>query len=567
MPDRRQRDSIDSQAEARDQEIIGTDDRVTRLKYPGSDDQHPGGLNISLSTPLSHLETTLVKLKETSGDDDTLLLFAVVSRAYPGGSEMMRMPSLRREGLSKQDGKADDVPLLASGDRGNGDDDVTLVLGDDNGDQGPLEDYPTSGSGAEATSGSRSPANGRTLRENPAAPPPTPQMSTPSLPTAVQEGTRRAAAIITGGYGDDGSPGDSGGQNLRRSTCTKTSPVKYTGIAGDAVRHLSSGVSRAHPGGSETRLPSRREKGLSMQEFKAEDNPMTMANTEDQKSGEDGFFLLSNDDGDHGSWDYSSDCDGQAPSGGISSANRGASGGSPAAPAPTPKANTPSLSRAVLEVVQRAAASTEKRKQPEAGEEGQHPSCSGRKHLRGTEQRKGQEATADPPVNEEPQSQQECFTRDTAEARKRCECGSHSPTFGLPGGSCLKAARWCSQCPSKPNNAADVMHKRCECGSHQPTFGLPGVMGRKTARWCSQCPCKPHSAVDVRNKRCECGSRSPNFGLPGASGRKDGRWCSQCPSKPDNAVDVRIVRNKRCECGRRNPTFGPPGASGIKDAR
>ena len=56
---------------------------MTRLQYPGSN-QHPGGLNVSLSTPVSLLKTTLVKCLEAEGDN-AVLLCAVVSRAHPGG--------------------------------------------------------------------------------------------------------------------------------------------------------------------------------------------------------------------------------------------------------------------------------------------------------------------------------------------------------------------------------------------------------------------------------------------------------------------------------------------------
>ena len=378
---------------------------MTRLKYPGSD-QHPGGLNISLSTPLSHLETTLVKCQKITADDDMLLLSAAVSRARPGGSETLRMPSSRTEGLSKQDVKAEEVPVPASGDTANIADDILLLLSGDNGDQRPL-DVPESGSDAEAASGDRS------------------------------------------------------------------------------------------------------------------------------------------------------------------SANRGTPDGSPAAPPPpAPAATSSSLSGAVWEVPRRAATSTRKRKQPETGEVG-GPSYAGREHLRRAAQsNKGKTTATNLVVNEESQTrQQKNSTRDTTgQARNRCECGScHHPSFGLPGTIGRKAARWCSQCPSKPHIAVDVMHKRCECGRRQPTFGLPGTIGKKAAaRWCSQCPSKPHNAVDVVSKWCECGSCHPTFGLPGTIGRKAARWCSQCPSKPHNAVDV---VHKRCECGSCHPSFGLPGVGGMKGTR
>ena len=591
-------DSIDSQDWARGQEIIGKEDRVMRLKYPGSD-QHLGWLNIALSMPFSHLvDITSVKYEEEEeeGDDNALLLIAIVSRARQADDDMARMPSLRTEGLPKQDVKAEDTPeasLPASGDKGSGDDAI-LFPSDDGGDQVCSDDEPKGVLSGE--DGGKSSANGRTPGPcSLAAPPPTPKMSTPSLSEAVhQEGTRRTAAFVTGKLGNDRSPGSSGRNNLRRSA-------------------RLSRLSRAHPGGSEAVLPLRAE-GLSTQEVEAEDSPMPVANTEDRGSGDDGILLPGGDDGgDHGSRDYSrSGCDVEAAAsaGRSSSASRGALGDSPAAPPPTLEARTSSLPRAVWQVVRRAAFSTPKRRQPDGeDEQGGKSSCAGRGYLRGAGQVQGhQTAATDLPMNEESEvshRRQKNATRDTDQAKKRCECGSRQPSFGLPGASGMKDARWCSQCPSKPDIVVDVKHKRCECGSHFPsfglpessgskaarwcsqcpskpinaldvthqrckcrnhipTFGLPGSIGKKAAQWCSQCPSKPINAVDVVSKQCECGSRQPTFGLPGASGMKAARWCSQCPSKPINAVDV---VNKRCECGTRQPTFGLPGASGMKAAR
>ena len=593
------------QAEARDQEIIGKDDRVTRLQHPGSN-KHPGGLSVSLSTPLSHLlKPTLEKCEERS--DDVLLLCAVVYRAHPGGPETGLPPST--EGLIKEEVK--DGPVATSGDQGSGDGVIVVESDDDEGDQGPQDEPVMSVPGAEAaSSGGISSANGGTLGGSPAAPHQTlPGASTPSLFRAVWEVVRRAATSI-GKHGDDGVPGSSGRQNLKRSAHDReTFPVKNAETSGDDGLHLPSVVSRARPGGPEMRLPQRTE-GLIKQEVKAEDGPVST--TSGDQEIDDGVIVVSdgdddgNDDGDgdQGPQDdplSDSDSDSEedeqsqedsdsdyeleegyeeesqqsfraarrtrATSGGGSSANGGASVGSPAAPPPTPEAGTASLSRAAREVVRSAAgSSTGKRKQPADDEGG--PSCTGRQHLsRRAARRKGQTAAiTDLPVNEDSQRRQENSTRDIDKANKKgCVCGRvRQPQLGLPGGIGRKDARWCSQCPSKPSNAVDVRSKRCECGSHNPTFGLPGGSGIKDARWCSQCPSKPINAVDVVSKRCECGSHSPTFGLPGGSGIKDAWWCPQCPSKPDNAVDV---KNKRCECGRHLPTFGLPGGSGIKDAR
>ena len=579
MPDLRHNDSIDSQAEARDQEIIGKDDRVTRLKFPGSE-RHPGGLNISLSSPLSHLETTLVTCQAAPGDDDMLLLIAVVSRAHPGGSEMMRMPSLGTEGISKQDFKAGDVSVPASGDQGNGDEGVILLLSDGDGDQGPQDDPMSVSGGHQAPSG-RSPANGRALGSSPAAPPLTPKMSTPSMPEAVPKGTRRPTTIATGKHGDDRSPGISAKQSLRRPTRRKTTPVKCDKDAARNDRlHLSSVVSRAHPGGSEMRLPSLRREGISQQQVKGEYVPVARLSASGDSDSED-IEPQQDPDPDHELEDSEEEEEDDTlqpfPSRGTrgTSVNRRSSehGRTPrgihpaAAPPPTLEASSSSLLTAVLEGVRKAATRrTGKRKQPDDEEEECPTSSAGREHLTRAADRKQLMTNTDLRLNEDSQRQQENFTFDIGGAKSRCECRSNRAAFGLPGAGGRKTARWCSQCPSKPDNAVDMRSKpRCECGSHLPSFGLPGGSGsRKDARWCSQCPSKPNNAVDVKHKRCECGRHYPAFGLPGAGGTKDARWCSQCPSKPNNAVDV---LSKRCECGSHGPTFGLPGASGKKDAR
>ena len=139
---------------------------------------------------------------------------------------------------------------------------------------------------------------------------------------------------------------------------------------------------------------------------------------------------------------------------------------------------------------------------------------------------------------------------------KRCECGRGLPNFGVmvDGTDSRKVARyWCANCPNRPPEARD-MSKKCECRRSKPSFGLPGEE-KKAARWCSRCPTKPPEAVDVVNKRCECGQSLPSFGLPG-EGRKNARWCSRCPDKPPNAVNV---INKRCVCGTSKPSLGLPG--------
>ena len=149
----------------------------------------------------------------------------------------------------------------------------------------------------------------------------------------------------------------------------------------------------------------------------------------------------------------------RAESGSRSPANGGTPGGSPAAPPlpPAPAATSPSLSRAVREVIRRAATSTRKRKQPGTGEEG-GPSCAGsREHLKGTVQRNGQAAATDLPLNEDSQGSRKI--RETL-TRPKSDVGvgtANHTSFGLPGGRGWKAARWCSQCPaSKPSNAVDV---------------------------------------------------------------------------------------------------------------
>ena len=71
---------------------------------------------------------------------------------------MVSMPSLTEEGLSKQDFKAGEVSVPTSGDQGNGDEDVILLLSDHHGDRRPHIE-PGSDSGGNPPSGGRSSAN------------------------------------------------------------------------------------------------------------------------------------------------------------------------------------------------------------------------------------------------------------------------------------------------------------------------------------------------------------------------------------------------------------------------
>ena len=209
--------------------------------------------------------------------------------------------------------------------------------------------------------------------------------------------------------------------------------------------HLSSVVSRVHPGDSdEMRLPLR-EEGLSMQEIKGEDVPdvarlsasgdqepravdppsdsdSDSKDEEPQQDSADPEFEAGDSEeeeeqGEEDTVQSFSSLRTRATSGRRSYAQHaGTPGGSPAAaPPPTPKASSSSLPTAVPEVVRRAAPKlTGKRKQPETGEEESPSSSVGRQHLR------RRTATTDLPVNEESQRRQECSTAD--EARKRCDC-------------------------------------------------------------------------------------------------------------------------------------------------
>lgn len=66
-----------------------------------------------------------------------------------------------------------------------------------------------------------------------------------------------------------------------------------------------------------------------------------------------------------------------------------------------------------------------------------------------------------------------------------------------------KDARWCSRCPSKPNDAVDVKHlASCECDDGRASsFGPPGGYFKDARRGCSRCPSEPSGAVhnDVTN--------------------------------------------------------------------
>lgn len=179
----------------------------------------------------------------------------------------------------------------------------------------------------------------------------------------------------------------------------------------------------------------------------------------------------------------------------------------------------------------------------------------------------------------------------TGAAEKRvgkwCECGrTKYPVYALPGNDFGKrGARWCAECPTRPEDALSIGRRICECGHNYPSLGLPGER-RAAAHWCDLCPTKPDTAVflpgDIMadktgtwqvhpwdckcaqcpsvaaattdtSARCECKkTRRPSWGLPD----HQPRWCAFCPGKPAEAVDL---DTRRCSCGRGVPCFGRPG--------
>ncbi len=123
-----------------------------------------------------------------------------------------------------------------------------------------------------------------------------------------------------------------------------------------------------------------------------------------------------------------------------------------------------------------------------------------------------------------------------------CACGERSPRFGLESD---KAKKWCYTCPTKPDNAVNLVSKRCECKAAIPSLGLE----KGVALWCVRCPNKDPNAKDVVHKRCKCGLAIASIGVEG--GRP--LYCKDCPEKPANAKNV---RGKRCQCGSKLPSFG-----------
>ena len=59
--------------------------------------------------------------------------------------------------------------------------------------------------------------------------------------------------------------------------------------------------------------------------------------------------------------------------------------------------------------------------------------------------------------------------------------------------------RYCMKCPNKPPGVVNVNNKkRCECGTKTPKFGMPGDLLRE-ARWCMTCPTRPKGSISLCN--------------------------------------------------------------------
>jgi hypothetical protein len=135
------------------------------------------------------------------------------------------------------------------------------------------------------------------------------------------------------------------------------------------------------------------------------------------------------------------------------------------------------------------------------------------------------------------------YCKQVRRSRKTlCECGAKVPSYGLLP---CKSARWCLNCPTKPDTAVNVRARKCACGEHAPSFGFPGGKPRD-AKWCAKCPTRPEGSVDVKSKRCLCGKAQASLGIAGM-GASSATWCKQCPDKPAHAVNVKA---RRCECGK-----------------
>ena len=171
----------------------------------------------------------------------------------------------------------------------------------------------------------------------------------------------------------------------------------------------------------------------------------------------------------------------------------------------------PDYSRAIREVIRRAATSTSKRKQPETGEEGGLSWAGSREHLEGTAQRNGQAAATDLPLNEDSQRQQK-NTTDTYKAKKRCECGSRQPNiFCTSRGAWLEGSPVVLALPRLQAQQCRGCHAQQEMRVEVRRVRAAAIWGYWQQGWplMLTVPLKSDNALDVMDKLLEFGLRCP----------------------------------------------------------
>lgn len=120
-----------------------------------------------------------------------------------------------------------------------------------------------------------------------------------------------------------------------------------------------------------------------------------------------------------------------------------------------------------------------------------------------------------------------------------CVCGESTPRFAAPG----EKASCCAKCKAKEmQNVAD---RRCKCGLHLPTYGMPDD---KRPEYCSKCVKAGMVNLKDKNKNCPCGTIA-TFGIKGGKPTA----CLKC--KKDGFV---TVKGRLCPCGK-SAAFGMKG--------
>ena len=120
-----------------------------------------------------------------------------------------------------------------------------------------------------------------------------------------------------------------------------------------------------------------------------------------------------------------------------------------------------------------------------------------------------------------------------------CVCGESVPRFATPG----EKAMCCAKC--KKEGMVNIADRRCKCGKHLPTYGMPED---KRPEYCSKCLKPGMINLKDKNKKCPCG-KIPTFGFKG----KKKESCINC--KKEGMVNL---VNIMCPCGK-SAAFGMKG--------